>query len=147
MSMAFADLLSRAETLVPVLRERAQAAEQARRLPDSSVVDLRAARLFDLQKPARFGGYEMPMPEFVETVAAAPSRHRLTLAASIGCFTFCCRAASPCEVLDNWQVAGLAATGSRDVRLNDVFIPQHRAVLMQELKEGGGPGCSANAAY
>ena len=50
------------------------------------------------------------------------------------------------QVIDNWHVAGLAATGSRDVRLDDVFVPAHRTVRMLELKAGGGPGLEVNPA-
>ncbi|MDA0241755.1 MAG: acyl-CoA dehydrogenase family protein [Proteobacteria bacterium] len=30
------------------------------------------------------------------------------------------------EIIDNWNVVGLAGTGSKDVRINDAFIPYHR---------------------
>jgi alkylation response protein AidB-like acyl-CoA dehydrogenase len=51
---------------------------------------------------------------------------------------------SQCDVIDNWHVAGLAATGSRDVRLDRVFVPAHRVALVSELKEGRGPGLESN---
>lgn len=31
-----------------------------------------------------------------------------------------------CEVIDNWHVLGLAGTGSKDIRIDDVFVPEHR---------------------
>lgn len=30
------------------------------------------------------------------------------------------------EILDTWDVIGLAGTGSRDIKFDDVFVPQHR---------------------
>lgn len=52
------ELIERAETLVPVLRERAAAAETLRRCPDETVADFAAAGLLRICQPARFGGYE-----------------------------------------------------------------------------------------
>ncbi len=36
----FEELLARAEALIPVLRERAERAEELRRLPDETIADL-----------------------------------------------------------------------------------------------------------
>jgi 3-hydroxy-9,10-secoandrosta-1,3,5(10)-triene-9,17-dione monooxygenase len=220
----FAELLARAEATLPKLRERAPAAELARRIPDETIAELQSAQLFDLQKPRRYGGFELAMPEFVELVAtvgracgstawilgvtaerawllakfltqaqddvwgpksdalitssitpngkATPVSGgyrisgRWNFVSGIDCADWCvfCSTAPPlvegganrviyvllpradCEVIDTWYVAGLAATGSRDVALHDVFIPEHRTVAMQELKDGGGPGLKANNA-
>ncbi len=49
-----------AETLVPVLRERAPQAEELRRCPDETVADFAAAGFLRICQPARFGGYEQP---------------------------------------------------------------------------------------
>lgn len=217
----FEQLLERARGLAPQFEQRAQAAEAARRVPDESIAELQAAGLFDLQKPRRFGGFELGMPEFVDIVAAigrgcgstawilgvtaerawllakfgaraqddvwvpkpdalitssitpngqavpAAGGYRVTgrwnFVSGIDCADWCvfCTTAPPqagggqrviyvlvprdsCAVLDTWHVAGLAATGSRDVELTDVFVPEHRVVSMQELKEGGGPGLAVN---
>jgi 3-hydroxy-9,10-secoandrosta-1,3,5(10)-triene-9,17-dione monooxygenase len=51
-----------------------------------------------------------------------------------------------CEVIDTWHVAGLAATGSRDVKVTNAFVPEHRTVSMTDLREGGGPGLECNPA-
>ena len=50
------------------------------------------------------------------------------------------------EILDTWHVAGLKATGSHDVVVNDVFIPQHRAIRMVDLFDCAGPGQETNRA-
>jgi 3-hydroxy-9,10-secoandrosta-1,3,5(10)-triene-9,17-dione monooxygenase len=50
-------------------------------------------------------------------------------------------------ILDTWQTAGLRGTGSADVAIDDVFVPDARA-LPVELTKGGGnaPGCAVNSA-
>ncbi len=201
----YADLLQRARAMVPRLRE---------------LVD---AGLFEIQKPARFGGLELGLEEFVEVTAAlgrgcgstawvyGVTAERAWLLAKFdaraqadvwdanrgalitssitpdgkaipvdGGFrvsglwhfvsgidiahwsVFCTWApaetagaplvtvyvlvpVAQCQVIDTWHVAGLAATGSRDVRLDDVFVPAHRVVNMLDLKEGGGPGLAEGA--
>lgn len=44
------------------------------------------------------------------------------------------------EIVRDWQVAGLAATGSNSVVLTDVFVPDHRRISFQAAKEGRTPG-------
>ena len=41
------------------------------------------------------------------------------------------------EVVDDWFVTGMAATGSRSVKMEQVFIPDHR--MISSLEMGGGP--------
>ncbi len=220
----YADLLRRARAMVPHLRERARQAEADRRVPLESVRELVDAGLFEIQKPARFGGLELGLEEFVEVTAALgrgcgstawvygvtaerawllakfdaraqadvwDADHGALITSSItpdgkaipvdGGFrvsglwhfvsgidiahwsVFCTWApaetagaplvavyvlvpVAQCQVIDTWHVAGLAATGSRDVRLDDVFVPAHRVVNMLDLKEGGGPGLAINTA-
>jgi 3-hydroxy-9,10-secoandrosta-1,3,5(10)-triene-9,17-dione monooxygenase len=38
------------------------------------------------------------------------------------------------EIIDDWHVLGAAGTGSRSLRLRDVFVPAHRCVLLDELR-------------
>lgn len=56
-------LIARAEQLVPMLRERAQRAEELRRLPDETMDDLAEAGLFQLVSPPSLGGYGYGMRE------------------------------------------------------------------------------------
>jgi len=51
-------LVERAEALVPVLLDRAAAAEQARRVPEESFEDLSRSGIFAMTAPARYGGAE-----------------------------------------------------------------------------------------
>jgi len=39
---------------------------------------------------------------------------------------------SKCEVIDNWHVVGLAGTGSKDIKMEKVFIPHHRTIPIGE---------------
>ena len=43
-------------------------------------------------------------------------------------------------VQDTWFVSGLLGTGSKDVVVNDVFVPEHRAVPMQDMRDALTPG-------
>ncbi|MGH7090771.1 MAG: hypothetical protein ACREFQ_17885 [Stellaceae bacterium] len=46
---------------------------------------------------------------------------------------------------DSWNVIGLAGTGSKDVSVEDAFVPSHRMLLMQEAYDGVSPGSKVNA--
>lgn len=43
-------------------------------------------------------------------------------------------------VVDDWYTLGLAGTGSRTVSVDDVFVPEHRAIDRAILYSGYGPG-------
>jgi 3-hydroxy-9,10-secoandrosta-1,3,5(10)-triene-9,17-dione monooxygenase len=49
------------------------------------------------------------------------------------------------EIVDDWHVLGMRATGSKSVKMTDVFVPEHRALCMY-LARGGHefPGARAN---
>jgi 3-hydroxy-9,10-secoandrosta-1,3,5(10)-triene-9,17-dione monooxygenase len=44
------------------------------------------------------------------------------------------------EIIDDWHVLGLRGTGSCSLLLNDVFIPDHRTILLRDLLNGTTPG-------
>lgn len=48
------------------------------------------------------------------------------------------------EILDTWFVAGLAASGSKNVEVQDAFVPEHRTVLLPDLGRGQAPGAVLN---
>lgn len=64
-----ADLVSRAQALVPVLRERAPRTEELRRIPDDTILDLHASGLFRMLQPKRVGGSELSYEAIVELTA------------------------------------------------------------------------------
>ena len=49
------------------------------------------------------------------------------------------------EIVDDWQVLGMRSTGSKSVRANEIFVPEHRALCMY-LARGGSefPGATVN---
>jgi 3-hydroxy-9,10-secoandrosta-1,3,5(10)-triene-9,17-dione monooxygenase len=65
----FAELLARAEALVPVLRERAGRTEELRQLPEETIDDLHRSGLFRILQPKRVGGSELPFRSIVELVS------------------------------------------------------------------------------
>lgn len=48
------------------------------------------------------------------------------------------------KVLDTWNVAGLRGTGSCDVEVMDVFVPEHMTVAVGDLAGGPTPGSGVN---
>jgi len=49
------------------------------------------------------------------------------------------------EIDDNWHVIGLAASGSKDIRLNDVFVPEHRTMSIAQLQSCNPPGADLHS--
>jgi alkylation response protein AidB-like acyl-CoA dehydrogenase len=45
---------------------------------------------------------------------------------------------------DDWFVSGLCGTGSKDLLLDDVFVPNHRVLSIMDLARGTTPGGKAN---
>lgn len=45
---------------------------------------------------------------------------------------------------DDWFVAGLCGTGSKDLILDDVFVPEHRVLSIRDIGSGTTPGGAAN---
>lgn len=45
---------------------------------------------------------------------------------------------------DNWHVLGLAGTGSKNVVLDDVFVPAHRMLTLPDALSGRPPGAEVN---
>jgi 3-hydroxy-9,10-secoandrosta-1,3,5(10)-triene-9,17-dione monooxygenase len=218
----FAELLARAEALVPVLRERAGRTEELRRLPDETLDDLHRTGLFRILQPKRVGGSELPFRSIVELVAVigrgcgstawvlanlaahhwllgmwspeaqdeiwgqSPDNligsalifprgrarpvdggYRLTgrwpfssgVDASswnlIGAIVndvetgvseprIFLLPASDYTIIDTWHVIGLAGTGSKDVAVEDVFVPAYRSLSVSQITGGPNPGSRVN---
>jgi 3-hydroxy-9,10-secoandrosta-1,3,5(10)-triene-9,17-dione monooxygenase len=51
------------------------------------------------------------------------------------------------EVIDDWHVLGLRATGSRTLLLREVFVPVHRTVSLRDLYDGTTPGAAVHPDY
>jgi alkylation response protein AidB-like acyl-CoA dehydrogenase len=205
-------LAERAEALVPTLRERAQAAEAARRVPQESFDDLAEAGVFRMCAPKRYGGYEVDFKTQIDVLAhvarGCPSTSWVAtifsaMAWLAGCFpdeaqeeifadgdprvagvaaptgtgvrvdggirfsgrwafnTGCDGAtwtwlqlilqegegvptcifvpSSELTIVDDWYASGMAATGSKSVVADDVFVPEHRVVPSQLLLDATPP--------
>jgi 3-hydroxy-9,10-secoandrosta-1,3,5(10)-triene-9,17-dione monooxygenase len=48
------------------------------------------------------------------------------------------------RIVDTWHVAGLRGTGSQDVELADVVVPEHMTLAVSALRGGPTPGSAAN---
>ncbi|HLG10536.1 MAG TPA: hypothetical protein VI876_02150 [Dehalococcoidia bacterium] len=77
------ELVRRARALVPVLRERAAATEEARRLLPETFDDFQRAGLFRICQPRRFAGFEMGL-EVLEEVLVEIGRGCVSSAWTLG---------------------------------------------------------------
>jgi 3-hydroxy-9,10-secoandrosta-1,3,5(10)-triene-9,17-dione monooxygenase len=48
------------------------------------------------------------------------------------------------HIIDTWHAAGLRGTGSNDVEVKDVFVPEHRALSVDLMKGCSAPGAGVN---
>ena len=217
-------LVGRARTLAPKFRGRAQAAEQARRVPPETVADIVEAGVHRTCQPRRFGGYELDWTALCETimtlaegdasqawvanvygehncyVSLFPERaqadvwgeapdalvsssyaptgsaveveggYRLagTWGFSSGVhyaqwallgamaerggarddhLSLFLVPAAERHIVDDWETMGMAATGSCSVRLEDVFVPGHRALDERLVWRGETPGGRLHAGH
>jgi alkylation response protein AidB-like acyl-CoA dehydrogenase len=51
------------------------------------------------------------------------------------------------EIVDDWQVLGLLGSGSKSLELDDVFVPEHRVVMVSDLFAGTPPGALVHPDY
>jgi 3-hydroxy-9,10-secoandrosta-1,3,5(10)-triene-9,17-dione monooxygenase len=210
-------IVQRARDLVPVLKSRSQQAERERRLPNETIADMKAAGLFRVLQPKKYGGYEMDPNVFYDVcmtlaegcmstawVYGVVGVHNWqialfdpkaaedvwggtdgsTLIASTympkgqvtpveGGFKFSGRwgfssgiahcdwvflgglifnegqppeyrtfllPKSDFEVVDTWHTMGLKGTGSNDIVVKDVFVPEYRTHKASDGFMGTNPG-------
>lgn len=62
-------IVGHARALVPALKGRAEATEQARRVSEQTTDEFREAGFFKLMQPARFGGYEYGFTAFIDVIS------------------------------------------------------------------------------
>lgn len=53
---------------------------------------------------------------------------------------FCALPTSEVTVLDTWHIDGMEGTGSHDLLIEDIFIPDHRTMNMNDMRAGTGHG-------
>ncbi len=217
------DLSRRARDMIPVLRERAEAAEGQRRTPDATQDAFLDAGFYRILQPARWGGYEMSYTMSVDLAAelgrgcgsaawiftnlaqqamingmkgpraqeemwadtpdalcasAFPGRDAKITRVDGGFVVdgvwnyasgidfadwvnlqlflkpddgppehrFAAVHKSDYEVIDDWFVTGLAATGSRSLRVSGHFIPDHHTISNFEVQGGPTAGSAVSDA-
>ncbi len=59
---------------------------------------------------------------------------------------WCCYPPTRCAIEDVWHTAGMRATGSNDVVVDDVFVPEHRLVKVTDIYAGTAPGAALHDA-
>ena len=52
--------------------------------------------------------------------------------------------ASDYQIIDTWHVIGLSGTGSKDVAVEDVFVPDYRSLAVGQITGGPNPGSAVN---
>jgi 3-hydroxy-9,10-secoandrosta-1,3,5(10)-triene-9,17-dione monooxygenase len=52
--------------------------------------------------------------------------------------------ASDYRIIDTWHAAGLRGSGSKDVEVADVFVPEHRTLAVELMKGCAAPGAAVN---
>ncbi len=50
------------------------------------------------------------------------------------------------RILDNWYATGLRGSGSKDIEMSDVFVPEHRTLPLNAMVSGTPPGIAINPA-
>lgn len=63
-----AEMIRRAQSLIPALKARAEAADNNRRVPDETIRELLDLQLLQMLAPRRYNGLEMDFPTFVDCV-------------------------------------------------------------------------------
>jgi len=217
-----ATLAARAAAMRDTLRARAQACEDARTVSDETMQALRAAGLFRILQPRRFGGYELDFAALIgaiteisrgcgstgwvymiggihqwlvaefpleaqqevwgrdpdttvsgsyapsATAKAVPGGYRVSglWGFASGCdhagwhvagvhFPPAADGARPSagfvllprsdyRIEDNWHTVGLAGTGSKNIAIDDAFVPAHRVLPFALLSTGKSPGAEAH---
>jgi 3-hydroxy-9,10-secoandrosta-1,3,5(10)-triene-9,17-dione monooxygenase len=51
---------------------------------------------------------------------------------------------SAIEIVDSWHVSGMRGTGSKDMKWDDVFVPEHRAINAHQSFGKSPPGAAVN---
>ncbi len=222
-SSAGDQLISDLEEMIPRLRERSLAAEEAGRIPEETIQELKDIGVFRAFVPASYGGMEVPLP-YVPKIFSTLGRGCSATAWTMGFLIYhnyqfahypkkaqdetfgakgytmaagqvvpggeakrvdggfildgrwgyasgilhCDYMAIPApvvnepgpdgkpnihrfyvaqeefEIHDTWHVAAMRASGSHDVSLTDVFVPEHQGLAVSDLREGTSPGLELN---
>ena len=218
-SPEYTQLLQTAESLVPVLRERAEETENLRRLPPETERDLHETGIYRILQPKSIGGYELDFvalidvgealgrgdasvswnacnlgshhwmlamfPEAAQDAVWVPDASSLVASSFVfpagqatrtnGGYLISgrwplssgvdsCRwnmlggivqpdddmtapdyrvfllSDSQYTIIDTWYSAGLKGTGSKDVEVDNIFVPEDMTLSVADTKGGDTPG-------
>lgn len=106
-SVTAADLIARAEALIPALRARAMQCEADCKVADETIRDFQEAGFFKILQPKRWGGYEMD-PEVFYAVQMKVAEGCMSSAWVLGVVA-----------VHNWQLALFDAQAQADVWSQD----------------------------
>jgi alkylation response protein AidB-like acyl-CoA dehydrogenase len=164
-----AELVGRAASLVPLLRENATKAEQLRCLPDETIRALEQAGLFRMLQPVARGGYgndAVTISKVMTLIASgcastawvmsiyssvAQLAELLSEAALVEIYAdeqkwpaFAAVPMRELTICDDWDVMGAMGTGSCSVCCGELTIPAYRvARVPQDLRAVLNPEISA----
>ncbi|KKK39137.1 acyl-CoA dehydrogenase [Mesobacillus campisalis] len=138
------DLVEKARSFAPRLRERAKETDELRRIPEATIKELKETGLFHILRPKRFGGYEADMKTYTKCVAEV----------SRGCgstgwvYGLCCiRELMISESFSEKTHLEIYGSGE-DVLFAGVFEPRKIKVQKVEggyiIEEGFWPFCSGS---
>lgn len=121
-------IVSAARELVPALRARAQAVEQARRVSAATMDEFRQAGFFRLMQPARYGGYEYGFTAFIDIISELGRG--------------CTSSAWACSLgaVHQWLLANFPAQAQQDVwgaDPNAIACGSYAPAVKAEAAEGG----------
>jgi alkylation response protein AidB-like acyl-CoA dehydrogenase len=122
------EIVAAARNLVPTLRERAQATEQARRVSEETTAAFHEAGFFRLMQPARFGGYEYGFTAFIDVITELG---RGCTSSAWGCSL---------GAVHQWLVGTFPAQAQEDVWGSDptaIVCGSYAPAVMAEKVDGG----------
>jgi len=125
---ALAQILASASELAPLLREHAQATEQARRVTEATSEAFHQAGFFKLMQPARYGGYEYGFTAFIDVISELA---RGCTSSAWGCSL---------GAIHQWLVATFPEQAQDDVWRHDpsaIVCGSYAPATMAEKADGG----------
>jgi len=121
-------ILASASELVPLLRERARATEEARRVTEATSAAFHQAGFFKLMQPARYGGYEYGFTAFIDVISELA---RGCTSSAWGCSL---------GAIHQWLVATFPEQAQDDVWRRDpaaIVCGSYAPATMAEKADGG----------
>src|SRR5213592_2887545 len=121
-------IVASASELVPMLRERAPATEEARRVSSATTEAFHEAGFFKLMQPARYGGYEYGFTAFIDVISELA---RACTSSAWGCSL---------GAIHQWLVATFPEQAQDDVWRRDpgaIVCGSYAPATMAEKVDGG----------